>query len=293
MSDILGKTPAQRSKPNYFYTIISVAMVLFLLGFFGVLFMQAQQLTNILKERVTILVELQQETTTSAVESLLAELEQATFIKPTSIDFITKEEALNSLQDDFGEDFINLDLPNPLYDVVSFNAKSDYISSEQLAQIRQQLITNTSVKDVYYQESLVHQIVDNIRKSSWLFLTLSALFLIIAITLIHNTIRLALYANRFLIKNMELVGATWGFISRPYIRKSIYHGFLSAFIAILFLICLLLLTQYYIPELQNYWHGPYLMFLFMGLILLGMCINGISAYFVVNKYLNMQLDDLY
>ncbi len=293
MSDILGKTPAQRAKPNYFYTIISVAMVLFLLGFFGVLFMQAQQLTNILKERVTILVELQQETPSLVVDSLLAGLQQAAYIKPTSIDFITKEEALNSLQDDFGEDFINLDLPNPLYDVISFNAKSDYISSEQLAQIRQQLITNTYVKDVYYQESLVHQIVDNIRKSSWLFLTLSGLFLIIAITLIHNTIRLALYANRFLIKNMELVGATWGFISKPYIRKSIYHGFISAFIAIVFLICLLLLTQHYIPELQNYWHGPYLVFLFIGLILLGMCINGISAYFVVNKYLNMRLDDLY
>ena len=167
------------------------------------------------------------------------------------------------------------------------------MSSEQLATIRQELKRNPIVKDVYYQEGLVHQIVNNIKKFSWLFLVLSLIFLIIAITLIHSTIRLALYANRFLIKNMELVGATWGFISKPYIQKSIYHGLISAIIAILFLICLLLLTQNYIPELQNYWHYPSLTMLFLGLMILGIFINGLSAYWIVNKYLRIRLDDLY
>lgn len=293
MGDLLEKTPAQRSKPNYFYTIISVAMVLFLLGFFGILFLQAQQLTKVLKERVSILIELQQDTPQEQIDRLLLEVEKADYTKPTSLAFISKEEALHSLQADFGDDFINLDLPNPLYDVISFHVNSSFMSSEQLATIRQELKTNPIVKDVYYQEGLVHQIVSNIKKSGWLLLFLSLIFLIIAIVLIHNTIRLALYANRFLIKNMELVGATWGFISKPYIRKGIYHGFISAIIAILSLICLLLLTQNYLPELKNYWQASSLIALFVGLILLGISISGLSAYLVVNKYLKMRLDDLY
>ena len=293
MGDILEKTPIQRAKPNYFYTIVSVAMVLFLLGFFGILFLQTQQLTKILKERVSILVELQQDSPQEQIDQLIDQVEKAAYTKSTSLEFITKDEALSSLQADFGEDFVNLDLPNPLYDVLSFHVKSSFMSSEQLASIRQELKVNPIVKDVYYQAGLVHQIVSNIKKSSWLLLFLSFIFLVIAITLIHNTIRLALYANRFLIKNMELVGATWGFIRKPYIRKSIYHGFISAIIAILLLICLLLLTQTYIPELKNYWYPTSIVSLFMGLILLGILINGFSAYLVVNKYLKMRLDDLY
>ena len=92
---------------------------------------------------------------------------------------------------------------------------------------------------------------------------------------------------------MELVGATWGFIRKPYIQKSLYNGLISAIIAIILLICLLLLTQNYIPELHNYWHYPSLALLFLGLLLLGIFINGLSAYWVVNKYLSMRLDDLY
>ena len=92
---------------------------------------------------------------------------------------------------------------------------------------------------------------------------------------------------------MELVGATWGFICKPYIQKSLYNGLISAIIAIALLICLLLLTQSYIPELQNYWHSPSFALLFLGLVVLGIFINGLSAYLVVNKYLSMRLDDLY
>lgn len=293
MSDILGKSPAQRAKPKYFYTIVSISMVLFLLGFFGILFLQAQHLTNILKERVTVLVELQQGLSSTVIDSLLVEIEKAPFTKSQSLEFISKEEALVSLQEDFGEEFIQLDLPNPLYDIISLNIKSNFISTEQLQAIQQELKKNIHVKDVFYQESLVGQVVNNLQNTGWLFLLLSFLFLIIAITLIHNTIRLALYADRFLIKNMELVGATWGFISRPYIRKSIFHGLISAIIAIILLIFLLLLTQNYIPELRNYWQGPSLLLLFLGLLILGMFINGTSAYVVVNKYLNMRLEDLY
>lgn len=293
MSDILGKSPAQRAKPKYFYTILSVAMVLFLFGFLGLLFIQAQQLSVALKERVNILVEIKPETPVALIEELATTIKSQAYCKVPSVAIISKEEALNSLQEDFGADFLNLDLPNPLYDVISFNVKASFVEAEDLHAMRQQLKLNPSVKDVYYQESLVQQIVSNIKKMSWLFLALGLLFLLIAITLIHNTVRLAMYANRFLLKNMELVGATWSFIRKPYVQQSIFHGIISAIIAIILLICVLLLTQNYIPEFTNRQQIPSFVLLFFGLFLLGILINGLSTYVVVNKYLKMRLEDLY
>jgi len=293
MSDILEKSPAQRAKPRYFYTILSVAMVLFLFGFLGLLFIQAQQLTVALKERVNILVEIKPETPLALTEELATTIRNQAYSKAPTVTIITKEEALNVLQQDFGADFLNLDLPNPLYDVISFNVKASFLEEEALHGMRQQLKSNPSVKDVYYQESLVQQIVSNIKKMSWLFLALGLLFLLIAITLIHNTVRLAMYANRFLLKNMELVGATWAFIRKPYVQRSIFHGIISAIIAIILLICVLLLTQNYIPEFTNRQQIPSLILLFFGLLFLGILINGLSTYMVVNKYLKMRLEDLY
>jgi len=293
MSDILGKSPAQRAKPKYTYTILSIAMVLFLFGFFGLLFIQAQQLSTALKERVNILVEIKPETSMLLIDSLATTIQNQAYSKVSSVKVISKEEALSELQQDFGADFLNLDLPNPLYDVISFNVKAAFVEEAQLHTIRQQLKLKPSVKDVYYQESLVQQIVSNIKKMSWLLLVLGILFLLIAITLIHNTVRLAMYANRFVLKNMELVGATWAFIRKPYVQRSIFHGIISAIIAIILLVFVLLLTQNYIPEFTNRQQIPNLVLLFFGLLFLGILINGLSTYVVVNKYLKMRLEDLY
>lgn len=293
MPDILGKTSAQQTKPNYFYTISSVAMVLFLLGFFSVLFSLSRQLGQVLKERVTILVEIEPESNPLLVDSLVRTIQSDSVIKSESILLTSKEAALATLQEDFGEDLLSLDLPNPLYDVITFNVKAEYMTSEQLEVLRHKLKSERFVKDVYYQEGLVHQIVANIQNFSWLFLVLGCLFLLIAITLIHNTIRLAIYANRFVIKNMELVGATWEFISRPYIKRSILHGIISAIIAILLLICLLLWANSYLPQLITLSSGFSIIGIALGLLVLGVLINGLSTYFVINKYLNMKLEDLY
>ncbi len=293
MPNILGKTPAQRTKPNYVYTISSVAMVLFLLGFFSVLFSLSRQLGHLLKERVSILVEIEPESNPLLVDSLVRTIQADSIIKSETIVLTSKEAALAALQEDVGEDLLSLDLPNPLYDVITFNVKAAYMTSERLEGLRHKLKSERFVKDVYYQEGLVHQIVANIKKISWLFLVLGCLFLVIAITLIHNTVRLALYANRFVIKNMELVGATWEFISKPYIRRSILHGIISAIIAILLLICLLLWANRYLPEIGTLSTGFTLTGIAGVLLLLGILINGLSTYFVINKYLNMRLEDLY
>lgn len=293
MSDLLGKAPTKRSKPNYLYSIVSMAMVLFLLGFFGLVLLQTQKLIDVFKERVNLLVELEPGTDSLSVTTLLAELQAEDYTKKETIQYITKEEAIKSLQKDFGEEFMTLDLPNPLYDVITFNIRSEFMNSELLSQIRKNFKSRDYVNDVYYQEGLVNIIAQNVKKVGWFALGFSLLFLIVAITLIHNTIRLALYSNRFVIKNMELVGASWGFISRPYIKKSIWHGILSALLAIGALVLVLLLGQREMVELRAIQDIPNSIILFVGLLLLGIILSGTSTWYVINKYLKMRLDDLY
>lgn len=293
MSDLLGKPPTKRAKPNYFYSIVSMALVLFLLGFFGLLLLQTQQLIEVFKERVNVLVEIEPGTDSLAITTLLNDLKMVEYTKKESINYTSKEAAIKSLQEDFGEEFMALDLPNPLYDVVTFNVKAKFMKSDLLSQIKKNFKTRDYVNDVYYQEGLVNMIAKNVKKLGWFALGFSGLFLIVAVTLIHNTIRLALYANRFLIKNMELVGASWGFISRPYIQKSVWHGILSALLAIAALVLVLLLAQREIVELQTLQDLPNSLLLFGGLLLLGILISGLSTWFVINKYLRMRLDDLY
>lgn len=293
MTDLLGKAPANRSKPNYLYSIVSVALVLFLLGFFGLVLLQTQKLIGIFKERVNVLVEIKSGTDSLAINNFLTHLEEAPFTKKETVQFIPKEEAIKILKEDFGSEFMALDLPNPLYDVFTFNVKSEFMEADFLNQIKDNFKTKPYVNDVYYQEGLVHVIAKNVNKLGWFALGFSGLFLIVALTLIHNTIRLALYSNRFLIKNMELVGASWGFISRPYIQKSIGHGILSALLAIAALVLVLLLAQREIVELKELQDVSKSLMLFTGLLLLGILISGASTWFVINKYLKMRLDDLY
>ncbi len=293
MSDLLGKPPTKRSKPNYLYSIVSMALVLFLLGFFGLVVLQTQKLVIVLKERVNVLVEIEPEADSLSIAILLSELKSADYTKTASVQFISKEAAIQSLQKDFGPDFMALGLPNPLYDVITFNIHASFMESDFLEEIRKNFKAKDYVNDVYYQEGLVNIIAKNVKKLGWFALGFSLLFLIVAITLIHNTIRLALYSNRFLIKNMELVGASWSFISKPYINKSIWHGILSALLAIAALVLVILLMQRSIEELQMTQDIPIYFVLFFCLLSLGIFISAISTWYVINKYLKMRLDDLY
>ncbi len=282
-----------RMKPNYFYSIISVALVLFVLGFFAMVIFNARQLVRSLKERVNLIVELQPDVQKSEVEAIRQGIEQSIFAIPGSVEFTSKEQAAEMMREDFGEDFLKLDLPNPLYDVFTFNVKAVYLAPDSLKAIRTRLIEQPGVVDVYYQEGLVNEIAENIRSVSLIALVVLAFFIFISIALIHNTVRLALYANRFLIKNMELVGASWEFISHPYIQRGAWHGLLSGLIASVGLFLLFLWVQSDIPGLRSLVDWAGIGMLFALLLALGMAINTLSTYYVVRKYLKMRVDDLY
>ncbi|MEM1217001.1 MAG: permease-like cell division protein FtsX [Bacteroidota bacterium] len=286
-------TPPPRQRPRYSYTIISVAAVLFLLGFFGMLLLQSQQLTRILKEQVDIIVEVEANTAGPVREALGKRLDGSPFVRAGSVRFTSREDALALMSDELGEDLLSLDLPNPLYDVFTFNTPARYLAADSLAAIRELLLVQEGVSDVYYQESLVDQLASNISRISWILLGVAVLFVLLALTVIHNTIRLDLYANRFLIKTQELVGATWEFISRPYLRKALWNGLISALLAVGLLIGLQWWMAEQLPEIRQLQHPLALGVLFVLLIVLGMLINWVSTYFVVRKYLNLREDELY
>jgi cell division transport system permease protein len=281
------------TKPNYFYSVISVALVLFTLGFFGLVVVNAQLLVKTLKEQVNITVELlpsAQESDTRAIEQ---KLNSASYVRVGSVEYISKEAAASFLREDFGEDFLKLDLPNPLYDVFTFNVKASYMYPDSLEQIKASLKRDTIIAGVYYQESLVNDIAENIRSISWIAIGVLLLFTFVAVVLIHNTVRLALYANRFIVKNMQLVGASWEFISRPYIRRGATHGLFSGLIASGVLFMLYLWIQSDVPGLRGMVSWTTFGLLIAFLLLLGAIINSLSTFYVVRKYLKMRVDDLY
>jgi len=287
-SNMIGRT-----KPNYLYSIISVALVLFVLGFFALAAFNARQLVQNLKERVNLIVELQPEVQEQEIEEVRRWIEQSWFARENSVVFTSKEQAAEMMREDFGEDFLKLDLPNPLYDVITFNVRAAYLEPDSLKRIRTLLIERAGVLDVYYQEGLINEVARNFRSLSFIAIGLLAFFVLISMALIHNTVRLALYANRFLIKNMELVGASWEFISHPYVRRGAWHGLLSGLIASVALLLLFLWVQSDIPGLQNLFDWAGMGILFLLLLALGMAINTLSTYYVVRRYLKMRVDDLY
>ncbi|MBK8490504.1 MAG: hypothetical protein IPL49_06230 [Saprospirales bacterium] len=283
-----------RSQPNYGRSIVSVALVLFLLGFFGMVVLQARQLVAMLKEEINLIVEINDIATLEEKTALQTHLESSAFLKPESLRYISKEEGIQLLRDDFGEDFLEAGLPNPLHDVYVFNVKAQFMHPDSMTSIRTGLMKNWySVSDVYYQQGLIETLAKNLRRIGWVSLGISLFFIFVAFVLIHNTIRLALYSNRFIIKTQELVGASWEFISKPFLRRSVWNGVFSGLLGIALLNVLLWVAQQEIPELKELHDWPSILFLFGILIAIGVLITWSSTYYVVNKYLKMRVDDLY
>lgn len=293
---MMEQGPVARRKnrrPNYIYTIVSVALVLLLLGLFGMWLLQAAHLSKTLKEQIDILVELRDDTATEDRESLMRKLGTETYVRAGSVEFLSREDALLEMGDEINHDLVDLDLPNPFRDVITFNVGAAYLQADSLAWITRAVGANPVVLDVYYQESFIDRVVSNAQRIAYMFLGLGLLLVLIAVVLIHNTVRLSLYANRFLIKTQELVGATWGFISRPYLRRAFWHGLLSGLIAIGGLVGIQFWLQDQIPELQMFEQPTWLLGLYGAMLILGIGISYLSHLSVVRKYLRMRIDDLY
>lgn len=281
-------------RPNQLYVIVSLALVLFLLGLVGVWTFQAGYLTKQLQENLDIVVELEAEHSAAEREQLVAYLRAADYHKAgTEPEYISKTTALAEMGDDLRRDLDELGLNNPLLDVITFNVPLDELGQDRLAEIAAEVQARPGVAGVFYQDNFVDRIAGNARRMTWILLGMAALFALVAGLLIHNTVRLSLYANRFTIKTQELVGASWGFISRPYLYRSVVQGLVSGLLAVAAVAGLQYWVNDLLPELHLFSQPVPLLLLYGGIVGLGVAINFVSHYVVVRRYLRLRLDDLY
>ena len=278
---------------KYIYAIISIALVLLIIGFYGLLLLFGQRAIDSIKENLEIIVELSPSATVESHETLTAYLESQPFIKSNSIQFISKEEGLLKLEREFGEELIDFDFDNPLFDVIIFHVKTEFAQSQSLKNIKLELLENTTVQDVHYQDIIVENLETNSQKFSWIILLIGSLFLITAIALINNTVRLALNDNRFVIKNMQYVGATEGFIIRPYLNKALLHGLLSGVLAVAGIFGLLTFLNQQISGLFTNIFSTEVLLLCGILLFVGIGISSVSTFIAVRRFLRKRMADLY
>lgn len=288
MSD---RTTSQKLKTSSVTVIISLALVLFMLGLLGLVVINAKKLSNHIKENVGFQIVLKDTTTHAELDILKQELSSSPFTK--KVDFISKDEAAKKLQKDLGEDFISFLGYNPLLSSLDVKLNSDYAQIDSLASFEKTIMQNHFVKEVIYHKDMIKQVNDNAKVISIYILVFSGLLLVVAIALINNTIRLSIYAKRFLIRTMYLVGATQGFIRKPFIFKGIRQGIIAGILAGFLLAGFLIFSTRYIPDLLQLQDPNLLAVLFGGIVLLGILISGLSAALSVSRYLRLKTDDLY
>ena len=289
----------QQEEPHYqrriatsqFTTNISITLVLFLMGLFGLILLHARVLSDYVKENIGFSIMIREGVKEAGILQLKKTLDGKYFVK--SSDYIPRERAAEKLKADLGEDFIGFLGYNPLLPAIDLRIKAPYANTDSLVRSEKRLLAYPEVKEVFYQKSLVDAINSNIEKISLVLLAFSAILLFIAIVLINNTIRLAVYSKRFIIRSMQLVGATESFIRRPLLFRSIMHGCISALLALLMLMLLIYFAVEQIPELVELQNPVMLAVLVVFLFLLGAFISWISTWFAVRKYLRMRTDLLY
>jgi len=281
----------RRLLTSYFSVIVSITLVLFLLGFFGFLVFSTKKLANHFKEQVTVSILIKDEAKSADIAQLQKTLSVASFVK--SLRFISKDEAAETFSKDIGEDFVSFIGTNPLQNVIDLSLKADYAEPDRMAEIKRELEQNSFVSEVVYDQSLVALIHENVNRIGLITLVFSALFTFVSVLLINASIRLSIYSKRFIIKTMQLVGATRSFIRRPFIRTNVRLGILSAFLAILLFYGALLAIVKSYPEFSILLDNTILCIVFIGIFAMGILISWLSTYFATQRFLNLNTNDLY
>lgn len=282
---------AKKTKTVYVSTIFSIALVLLMLGMLGLILVHAKNLSNYVKENIVLNIIVDEGAKETEVLAFKKSLDNNVAVKQTQ--YVNKEVAQHNLTKDLGEDFVNFLGYNPLLSTIDVYMKADYANNQNIDALKKSMEKNPVVKEVVYQSSLIDMVNKNINTISLIVLGFAAILLVIAIALINNTIRLAIFSQRFLIKSMQLVGATKNFIRQPFILVAALHGVIASLIAIIILLGLLYYTQQELPEiiiLRNYSEFG---LVFISLVAIGIFITGISTWFAVSKYLRLKVYDLY
>lgn len=286
-----GKASIKRGKPSYFMSILGVTLVLFFLGIIGLIVINAKKLSDHFKENMTISAYLRGELNPKDSVSLVQYIASQPYIREYT--YVTKEMAKKRFNEDGNEEWDNILAENPLPLSIDFKVKNAYLNPDSLNVIEKDLESRTYVDDVDYPKELVGKMSTNLRNISIGILILAIVLSLVVIVLIDNTIKLAMFSNRFLIKTMQMVGATRWFIAKPMNIRAIINGAVSGVIAIVAVILFLFILERSIPQMKVLHDNTSLILLFFGLILLGIGITLFSTHRSVVKYLRMKLDDLY
>ncbi len=285
------KVIGRRLKSSYISTVVSITLVLFVLGLLGLIILYAQKLSEHVRESISVSVFLTQEASENAIGQLQSTIQAMPGVNESR--YISREEAAQDLMAELGEDFIEFLGYNPLTASISISLRASYANPDSLMAFEEEVIRHPIVTEVDYQKSLVHLVNENIRRIGIGLTGFSVLLMMIAFALINNTIRLSVFSRRFLIKSMQLVGATQAFIRRPFIIKGMIQGLIGAGLAIALLIATLVAGRQQIPELLIFQDNRMLLTLFAAVLLLGLLISWVSTYFAVRKYLKVKTDHLY
>ncbi|MEQ1624008.1 MAG: permease-like cell division protein FtsX [Sediminibacterium sp.] len=288
----VGKSSMKRSKPNYIYSIVGVALVLLILGIMGWFFLNISSVGNAFKEDIRLSAYLR-----TMNKDTIGQIQQFIASKPfaKNVVYVDKTSAKQIWNKENNEDWAKILDANPLPESIDFYAKANYVNKDSLAKISTELMAayGNQITELQYPQILVTNLNERASKIGLIFLVVAIILCVIVIFSIDNTIRLAMFSNRFLIKTMQMVGATRGFISKPMNIKAVVNGLISSLIAIALLFTLISWAESQFPQLKDIRDLQLTLILFGGMIVMGVGISVFSTHRSVLKYLKMKLDDLY
>lgn len=291
MSSSYDKFQKRRLISSYFSVVLSVFLVLFLLGMLGLFIINSKKLADDFRENIAMTVFFKNEANDTIIKSFDAELKKAPFAK--TFEYVSKDAAAKQHTDIIGEDFVTFLGENPLQNSFDIHLKADYVYRDSIAKVESQLRRNPMVSDIVYDKQLVNLVNDNIKKVSMWILIISGFFTIIAVLLINSSLRLSIHSNRFIIKTMQMVGATKAFIRKPFVLRSIRLGMIGAGLAILALIGVLIYLESNFPDLGLLDDQLLIALVLISVFGIGVLITWLSTYFATQRFLNLRTDDLY
>ena len=276
---------------SYFSVVLSITFVLFLLGVLGLFLINGKKIASHFKEQIAMSIYLKDNAKDIEITQLQKKIQLDSATK--SINFITKEEAAEKYIRDIGEDFLEFLGYNPLLNSIDINFNSNYVNTASLEKRKKEIESIDFVDEVVYDNPLVKLLDENIKKITLILLFITSIFVLIAVILINSSIRLSIYSKRFLIKTMQLVGATKSFVRKPFIWNHVRLGIISSIISLIALSIIIVQLDKYLPQLKILQEANELTFLFIGIISLGIGITALSTFFATQKYLNLKSNSFY
>lgn len=291
MASSFEKYQKRRLITSYFSVVISIALVLFLVGLLALLVLNTKKVADNFKEQIALTVYLKDTAKEVEIDQMQKSLALAEYTK--TIEFVSKEEAAKAYSEEIGEDFMEFLGYNPLQNSIDVYFNADYVSETQIAEISRDLGDKEFVDEIVYDKPLIALLNDNIKRLSFWILIVSGLLTFIAVLLINSSIRLSVYAKRFTIKTMQMVGATKHFIRRPFILRSIKLGLIGSTISLIGMGIVLYYLNKSFPELNLISDEILLAAIFVGVLIMGILISWLSTFFATQRFLNLKTDELY